>query len=234
MPPKGQKEYCYFCGKESISREHVPPKCLFPEKKDSPAGKNYRINLITVPSCSIHNLKKSKEDEYLLAVLSINILNNRTGTDQAITKTLRTFSHSDKFAKRFFNKTYPLVIKDTLNATVGESIAIELNQDRLDSILEHIVRGIYFHHFNERLEWELKVINEFSMTIDAVDIKTTLERNNELENLRGLSNEFFLNAKCYGDNREVFFYQIVKDKSTAIIRLTFYEGARVSCLIKFD
>ncbi|WP_282057492.1 hypothetical protein [Clostridium botulinum] len=27
-------EVCYWCGKLETSREHVPPKCLFPEGKD--------------------------------------------------------------------------------------------------------------------------------------------------------------------------------------------------------
>ena len=42
---------CYMCEKESTSSEHVPPKCLFPEKKDLPDGVDLRKSLITVPSC---------------------------------------------------------------------------------------------------------------------------------------------------------------------------------------
>jgi hypothetical protein len=33
---------CYFCGAAEISREHVPPKWMFPEPGDSPPGKSYR------------------------------------------------------------------------------------------------------------------------------------------------------------------------------------------------
>lgn len=33
---------CYYCGKPATSTEHVPPKALFPEQKDSPEGVDYR------------------------------------------------------------------------------------------------------------------------------------------------------------------------------------------------
>ena len=60
---------CYMCSAESVTTEHIPPKCIFPEKKDLADGRDYRRNLITVPSCADHNLHKSGDDEYLLYVL---------------------------------------------------------------------------------------------------------------------------------------------------------------------
>ncbi len=108
-----------------------------------------------------------------------------------------------------------------------------MNSERLNSIFEHIARGVFFHHFGERLEKPVRIINEFIMTIDLNDMKKALEKNEELENARNLFNEFFCHEKRYGDNPEVFFYQIARDPSTAIIRLTFFEGDRVMCLIKF-
>jgi len=42
-------QLCYMCGAPAVSKEHVPPKCIFPEQKDI-AGQNFRDGLITVPS----------------------------------------------------------------------------------------------------------------------------------------------------------------------------------------
>ena len=56
---------CYMCTSAATSVEHVPPRCLFPEQKDLPIGVDLRKQLITVPSCDIHNSRKSKDDEYL-------------------------------------------------------------------------------------------------------------------------------------------------------------------------
>jgi hypothetical protein len=53
------KPTCYMCDRDASSREHVPPAAFFPEQKESPDGKDYRRNLITVPSCSKHNYEKT-------------------------------------------------------------------------------------------------------------------------------------------------------------------------------
>ena len=45
-------ETCYMCERAPSSTEHVPPKCLFPEKKDI-GSDLFRKNLITVLSCLV-------------------------------------------------------------------------------------------------------------------------------------------------------------------------------------
>ncbi|AXH64146.2 MULTISPECIES: hypothetical protein [Providencia] len=52
-------ERCYYCGNPATTREHVPPKCFFPKGS----------NLITVPSCEIHNNDKSHIDEIMRVFL---------------------------------------------------------------------------------------------------------------------------------------------------------------------
>lgn len=52
---------CYFCGGEVTGVEHIPPVSFFP--------KGERQDLITVDSCDDHNQEKSKEDEYIRAIL---------------------------------------------------------------------------------------------------------------------------------------------------------------------
>jgi hypothetical protein len=62
---------CYFCGALATSKEHVPPRCLFPKAGDVVDGADYRKNLVTVASCDVHNMHKSKEDEYLRFILAL-------------------------------------------------------------------------------------------------------------------------------------------------------------------
>lgn len=51
---------CYFCGQESTSREHAPPKQLF---------KGFSCDRITVPSCDLHNTNKSNIDEAIVKAM---------------------------------------------------------------------------------------------------------------------------------------------------------------------
>jgi len=52
---------CYFCGEESSSKEHIPPKSFFPDTQ--------RKMLIKVDSCDKHNNHKSGDDEYFRFVI---------------------------------------------------------------------------------------------------------------------------------------------------------------------
>lgn len=65
---------CYMCAATATSREHAPPRCLFPEFKE--VAVDLRKNLITVPSCDRHNSEKSKDDEFLRSVIVMMIGNN--------------------------------------------------------------------------------------------------------------------------------------------------------------
>jgi hypothetical protein len=57
---------CYFqgCSEPKTSMEHIPPKSFFP--------KDQRDQLLTVPSCDLHNGAKSRDDLYVLAHICLN------------------------------------------------------------------------------------------------------------------------------------------------------------------
>jgi len=78
-----------MCDKKPCSKEHVPPKCFFPAKKDLEGDEDYRTNLITVPSCDIHNSQKSTDDSYLLAIITAHYENNPLASEHYSTKILR-------------------------------------------------------------------------------------------------------------------------------------------------
>ena len=85
---------CYMCDQQANTVEHAPPKCIFPEKKDVPPGKDYRKKLVTVPSCELHNTETSRDDEYLLYMLSASITSSDVGLNQ-----LRKSGEAKKAAK---------------------------------------------------------------------------------------------------------------------------------------
>ena len=61
------RKRCYFqnCGAEATSAEHIPPKAFFlPDR---------RVQLMTVPSCPLHNNHKSTDDLYVLAQVLLNV-----------------------------------------------------------------------------------------------------------------------------------------------------------------
>jgi hypothetical protein len=57
---------CYYqgCSQRGTTKEHVPPRSFFP--------KDQRKQLLTVPSCELHNTAKSSDDIYVLAQICMN------------------------------------------------------------------------------------------------------------------------------------------------------------------
>src|SRR6266850_2946355 len=104
---------CYCCEQLGTTDEHVPPKCLFPERKDLPAGIDLRRNLITVPSCPTHNLEKSGDDEYLMYVLTMNLPAEKIAEYHFSTKVLRGINRRPLLINRILAKTSPVTIHDT-------------------------------------------------------------------------------------------------------------------------
>jgi hypothetical protein len=57
MSIKPPKDTCYACDQPATTKEHAPPYSFFPKGK--------RQNLITVPSCSVHNCDNAPDVEYV-------------------------------------------------------------------------------------------------------------------------------------------------------------------------
>jgi hypothetical protein len=56
-----QGKQCYACAAPSTGRQHLPARCFFPDLIEGDA------NLITVPSCDIHNYGQKDNEEAFMA-----------------------------------------------------------------------------------------------------------------------------------------------------------------------
>lgn len=196
-----RNEPCYYCGCPATSDEHVPPKCLFPEQKDA-FGADHRKNLITVPSCDEHNMRKSKNDEFLMTCLTPVVGNNAVGYLQTQTKLHRAVKRTD-------GRLLDAVIRDPENVTIVTRDGAEFpaligkaDMPRLCNILEHVARGLYFHHTGERFIGRLVVLPAF--------VKYAGNKNVEL--IKRLSDMMINQEKNdwnqRGKNQDVFYYQM--------------------------
>ncbi|MBU1264301.1 MAG: hypothetical protein KJ946_06745 [Gammaproteobacteria bacterium] len=223
--------YCYMCDAAATSVEHVPPRCLFPEQKDLPSGVDLRKQLITVPSCDVHNSSKSKDDEYLLYALSMNIPNNTTASDHFSSKILRAIQRSPSVIKKFTEKQIPVKVEDTQTGEIHETLALQVDRQRLENALMMIGRALYFHHFNTRWKGSVSAYPNFLLALTEPNAR---ELNEPVETMATLAEEFFLDQPRYGENQDVFSYQVSAGQSPAetIMLLRFYEGSRVTLIFK--
>lgn len=223
-----ESEFCYMCSKEKTSAEHVPPKCLFPESKDI-QGIDLRRELITVPSCEIHNFKKSKDDEFLLYILSMNLPTNEIAQIQ-FKKVERSIERSIKRPNSLIRTMMTNVSRVTVvNSETREAfptIAIRNDDSRLESALDHIGRGLYFYHFKERWPGNVITLPEFILPWPIPDIDQG-KTDTRTEVIKMASNKL---AECefHGANPSVFKYQVQDIEGDKLMRLHFYGDCRVT------
>ena len=212
---------CYRCEDPATGREHVPPRCIFPESKDLP-GENLRKELITVPSCDKHNLGKSKDDEFLMVSLAGIIGNNSIGYRHRRTKVTRAIKRSSgKLLDAVFTQRQQFVEPIARNAFI-DVIWGTPDHARLIKCFEHIAYGIYYSYFGERFKGDVRVhlgflrysdenaaaFNDFVVHRAAIDLEA-------VENI--------------GKNASVFCYQFTEPDQFGLrlLRLRFYGGVDI-------
>lgn len=206
----------------------MPPRCLFPEKKDLPEGVDLRKQLITVPACDEHNTSKSHDDEYLLYLLVINLPANQTAKNQFLTKVLRSIERNPGLIKKIMATPHPVIAVDKETGQEHHTVAINVDDARLDSALDHIARALYFHHF--KAQWIGSVRTQPDFLLASFDPEKGQERNNLSEYMLEAADQLFADKAFHGANPDVFKYQVLEGNENVhvLMRLHFYNGCRVS------
>lgn len=218
-------ETCYMCCEPATSKEHVPPKCLFPESKDLEPGVDLRKRLITVPSCDLHNSGKSKDDEYLLLGLTMNILNNGVALSHFQTKILRAITRSPSLVAGFA-KTQQPVIAVKQDGTAIRTLMVSVDNQRFLGSLDHIAKGLYFHKFGHRHLGRCSILPDFMLFGDGLKGVTLNDRNNQVVSL---VRPAFDSLSEEGENPEIFRYAFMLPDTQGRVaaRMKFFDGSAV-------
>jgi hypothetical protein len=135
---------CYMCDAIATSVEHAPPLCLFPEIEEDELRRDFRRNLITVPSCDTHNSAKSRDDEYIRLELVSSIGANKHGYQLARTKIARSIARRPSLMLSLLQKSTPAFVLDNESQQRIETLRIELDPLRVYTVLMNIARALYF------------------------------------------------------------------------------------------
>ncbi len=207
-----------MCEKPATSHEHAPPKCIFPETRD--LGQDFRKNLISVPSCDVHNSSKSRDDEFLMISLAGIIGNNSIGYQHKLTKVDRALRRS---SNRLLDKAL-LKKNPTQTIKLSENRFIEViwgtpDVERLNSCFNHIARALHYHHLNYRFIGEVKAHLGYLFHND---------KNPQMwaEFIKDRSAIDLADKPLIGSNPDVFYYQVTNfdEFGLFMMRLCFYGG----------
>lgn len=216
-----------MCEKNASTAEHVPPKCIFPEKKDSLGGRDFRKQLITVPACDVHNTKKSSDDEYLLYVLTMNFNSNQVGRTQCNTTVTRAIKRKTRLFQRLLTHHQPITLKDE-TGNRKKTIAMRVDVSRFYATIRMLSRALYLHHYEEKWLGRVTVYADFLFTEDSEEdfgmIESTLA-------MPQAADEVFSGKEIHEKNKDVFKYQVFdgNEKYCRMFRLHFYDETRLMC-----
>ncbi len=223
---------CYMCEQQATSKEHVPPQCLFPEAKDVETGENYRYNLMTVPSCEIHNSKKSGHDEFLMYVLVAELMANEVATTPMLNKIKRAVERNPSLANRIFSGAKEV----TLESKDGpiSSLEVSLDLEMLNESLDHIARGLFYFQTKQPWMKKIVVIPDFVYWLEGENAGVGQAENPELGIL---VKKLLVSQDSQGENPTVFSYKFTKCEEIpfhAIAQAEFYENSVITILYLDD
>lgn len=222
---------CYMCDGEATSREHVPPKCIFPEKKDLPKNFDFRKNLISVPSCDEHNSHKSKDDEYFMFILSCAFQGNGHQLRHFATKVMRAFQRRPHVCSSFMKNFTPVNLVSP-EGKKSESAAFQIDRGRFDRIVKNLSCGIYYHHLKENWRGEVHIFTNAFLESNSPD---SPQVNEAIQKINTRLSKTFSGVSSVGSNEDIFHYKMVSASTINgdhAIHIVFYEGVEITVLLK--
>ena len=209
-----------MCDAEATSREHVPPKCIFPQRKDLET--DLRRELITVPACDVHNLRKSKDDEFLLICVAGVIGNNSIGYRHNRTKVSRAMRRG---AGRLLDAMF--TSRRYMRLDAGENNFFDViigtpHYARLERCFDSVARGLYHSALGARFNGRTRLVmgHLHRPKGNAATFYDFIRHRAKID-LRDVPR--------VGRNPEVFFHQFVKPDEFGLImlRMCFYGGVDI-------
>lgn len=148
---------CIYCGcKEATTRDHIPPRCFFPEPRPS--------NLITVPSCAGCNDGFSRDDEIVRDILvSLDTTENHAAVqNQLASNRNRSFDrpHAAGKLKAILDSIKMVDCYTESGIFLKTAAAFNLDRPAVNRFLSRITRALLHHetgigYVDCRVEWQL-------------------------------------------------------------------------------
>lgn len=145
-----KKEICAYCGRDGpATRDHIPPKGLFPEPLPS--------DMLTVPCCESCRQGWSNDDEYFRdVILTASNYENDPRVKSKIDTILRSIQKPNKikYASMLTESISQVETYSKGGIYLGKNPVMTVKKPRIRRVLERIVRGLYFVEFKTVLTEE--------------------------------------------------------------------------------
>jgi hypothetical protein len=137
---------CIYCGKEAaLTRDHIPPKGLFPEPRPH--------DLIAVDCCFECNNLASKDDEYFRLTISLRHDVCKAQSGSVAESAIKALGRPQQrwFTKAFLSTVRKVNVYSEGGIYLWDSGTYNVDLNRLNKVATRVVQGLYYHHFGKIL-----------------------------------------------------------------------------------
>jgi len=141
---------------------------------------------------------------------------------------MRSIERNPGLINKIMANPHTVIAVDKETGQAHHTVAVNVDDARLDSALDHIARALYFHHF--KAQWRGNVRTQPDFLLASLDPDKGQERNKLGEYMVATADELFADKEFHGANPDVFKYQVLEGNENVhkLMRLHFYNGCRVS------
>jgi hypothetical protein len=154
---------CIYCGADTdLTVDHVPPKLLL--------SRPYPESLITVPACFPCNQSFQKDDEYMRAMLCVDVrAAKNTAAQSNLPAVLRSLQRANAkgFADYLTKQAESSVILGQDGSPMGQ--VFELDEERANRAGKRFIRALYFHEMGVPLPREAAIRVGCNMNLRTTD-----------------------------------------------------------------
>jgi hypothetical protein len=176
MDPK-KSEICFLCGKENPeTREHVPPKMIFPDEL------RQGTNLIVLKTHSTCNSRIKKDEEYFWFVILMRAFKSSPIARKLWEKFKDGISkpESEGFARHISNSLSLRNIISPGGIFTGQGYVASLNIDRANLALRKICGGLYFKLFRKIFDEGWPLLHMWFEDVPGKSIFKELSKTNQM------------------------------------------------------
>lgn len=199
--------YCVYCGSApAVTKDHVPPKSFFPKPRPS--------DLITVPACQSCNQDPGKDEEFFLATFMFSEAGvSPAGKRLWDEKLHRMYEKNLGLKKRIASSLHDIDLFTPSGLYIGRRLAVEQDEVRFARVVSKIVRGLYYHEYQEPIPASTEIICHL------------LQNSSEVSEVAKFASQLHFGARRWPGIFEYRFNRVAERPENSIWLMRFYEYA---------
>lgn len=199
---KKRKRICTYCNNEATTRDHVPPKVIFPKPRPS--------DLITVPSCQYCNHEAHLDDQYFAYVLTQEQFHGDIHPDlnkvrQSICSSMKR-PESDQFRRSILSQMKNIELLTPSGISIGSAVTYKCDKERILKVVKRIAKGLFRHHVGKRLPPETTVKSELIRNSEDLQFTSDILANVKSKSYTIGNGSFLYRYSICDDQKESSFW----------------------------